>query len=940
MEFNEKFIDENIGDLTKRMQLIYGTNVNLARISADLIDGIKPVQRRTLYCMYLKDKGKKFRKVAAITGDVLGKAHPHGNTSIDNTITLLAQEWRNNIPLIEGFGNFGSCHDEETYVMTKEGWKLFKDITKDDELMSVDQNNGNVIFEKPVNIVAYEYNGMMYSIDDENFSFAVTEDHNMIVYTMSSFFTFTSQLVKAKDLKRVCSIDNVFMSGFTVEDDELLKFNQVVDPTNINEYEYNGMVYCAEVPTYHTLVTKKNEKILISGNCSGDPAGASRYIQARLSDYSQSCFFDDFEDSVVDMTLSFNDEDLLPEYLPAKYPNIFLNGTLGIGYGQAVNIPSFNFREVVETCIMLMRNPNYKVVLIPDSTTGAAIVETNFADLCNRGQGSYSQRCTYEIDPGNNVITITSLPELTTAMDVREKIATLKEQGDLQALTNMKDLSKNTIHLELYLRNNANPYKFMKKLIDKVSGLERSYAVNITIEYDLRSYDWSIKTTLLEWIRWRRWQKRLQVLNRRSNLMGEHRILEIKLFIMNKENLDETINIFRHGNNRTDIEEALMKRYHNSAIHMDSLQARTLSNMRMIELSKDAYAEYQKRFDEVSAELSIIEQELNESDGIDKLIIEELKEGNKKFGAPRRSSVVPKEISVENEVEGICILQLSSDGNILRKQGTNVEEEPIPTDSNGFACLVDNDSSFIIIDDTGNHSFIKAKELPIDTEVPVARYSKKPLSGKIIAMLPVDLDSNKCCMLISKKGLVKRILINDIKPSKKPCISLEDNDKLVKGIILNQHTNRDVLVYTKLGYGQRLDPKTIRVTSPNAKGGNGFKISNDDEIVGFYSIDPLHNAYLLYVTKNGKMRLNNIQYLPVRNSKHDSMVRLIQLSERDKLVSVVGCNKLDKLVVFYDDNDSEEVDLSKMPESTMAAEPKKYTKKNAVTSNITKVKIM
>ena len=82
MEFNEKFIDENIGDLTKRMQLIYGTNVNLARISADLIDGIKPVQRRTLYCMYLKDKGKKFRKVAAITGDVLGKAHPHGNTSM------------------------------------------------------------------------------------------------------------------------------------------------------------------------------------------------------------------------------------------------------------------------------------------------------------------------------------------------------------------------------------------------------------------------------------------------------------------------------------------------------------------------------------------------------------------------------------------------------------------------------------------------------------------------------------------------------------------------------------------------------------------------------------------------------------------------------------------------------------------------------------------
>lgn len=781
-DFNETFVDEHIGELVKLYDLIHGANVNTSRISSSLVDGLKTVQRRILYIMYTKDQGKKLRKVAAITGDVLGKAHPHGDAAISNATTLLAQTWRNSIPLVQGVGNFG--------------------------------------------------------------------------------------------------------------------------------------------------------------NIDGSRAGADRYIQARLSEYAQACFFEDWKESVVDMVLAFDDETMLPVYLPARYPNIFLNGTLGLGYAMAVNIPAFNFREVIEACIMLMRNENYNVVLIPDSTTGAAIVETDFASICNRGLGSYTQRCTYEIDVENNIITITSLPELTTAIDIREKIATLKEHGDLQALVNMEDLSKKTICIRLILRDDANPYKFMKKLISKVSGLERTYPVNITIEHNLRTEDWSIKTTLLEWIKWRRWQKRLQIMNKRSALMSEQRVLEVKLFIMNKDNLDETLRIFREGNNRAEIEEALIKRYRNTPIRMDSQQARALANMRMIELSKDAYKEYQQRFDEVNAELDKVEKILTEPDGIDKVIIAELRDGVKRFGTPRRSNVVPREISVENEVEGLCILQLSSDGNIIRRQGTNAEEEPIPTDSNGFACLVDNDSSFIIIDDSGNHSFIKAKELPVDTEVPVDRFSKKPLNGNIVAMLPVDLESDKCCLLISRKGIVKRIKINDIKPAKKPCISLDDDDKLVRGIILNQHTNKEILVYTKEGYGQRLDPKSIKITSPSAKGGSGFKLIDKDEIVGCYSIDPLHNSYLLYVTRNGKMRLNNIQYLPVRNSKHDSMVKLIQIADRDRLVAVVGCNKLDKVSVFFDDNDSEVIDLDKMEETTMGALPQKVTKKNAVSSNITKVKIV
>ena len=125
-----------------------------------------------------------------------------------------------------------------------------------------------------------------------------------------------------------------------------------------------------------------------------------------------------------------------------------------------------------------------------------------------------------------------------------------------------------------------------------------------------------------------------------------------------------------------------------------------------------------------------------------------------------------------------------------------------------------------------------------------------------------------------------------------------------------------------------------------AKGGNGFKLNADDEIIGCYAINPKNNQYILYVTTKGKVRLNLIDYLPMRNSKHDAMVNLISLNDRDKLVAVVGCNKFDKAQVFFDDGSDETIEIEHIPESTMGSEPKKVTSKNAVTTNIVKVKLV
>lgn len=784
MDFNEKIIDMDIAEIAKEKDCIHGINIDLQRVIPDVIDGLKPVQRRVLYITYLQDGGKEFRKLASISGDTFGKIHPHAPTSISDAVVGLVQPWMNNLPLF--------------------------------------QDNG----------------------------------------------------------------DNW-------------------------------------------------------GTIAGDEAGADRYIKCRLSDYAIACFFEDWKYSIVDKVLGADEKTEEPVYLPAKYPNILLNGSLGIGYGAGSSIPPFNFRDVVHATIQLLNDPNSHIVLIPDSPTGADIIEGDFARMSEISSAKYTMRCTYEIDEKHNIITITSLPYKVFSNDIRLRISEIKKRGGLEDLVAMNDLTGKETKIELILQNKVNPYKYMKKLIKEVAGLECSYSVNFTIVDELEMYDYSIKKILLEWIRWRKEQVRVILLNKQMSFINDIREIDVKIFILNKDNLQTTIDLFRRAKNRREIELALMSKYKNSEVGMDSLQAQAISEMKFYEITEEMHNKLFEKREKLQKDLEEVEAILNDERGVEKVIIGELRDGDKRFGSPRRSSVVPYKISVGTENAGISIIQLSSDGIAIRKLATNADEEPIPTDSNGFAVKVENDESFILVDENGYHSFIKVKELPFDVEVPINRYGRNNIDGNIVAMLPYELDSNKSCILISKKGMLKKFNISEMKPIKKPLMGLDNDDKIIKGITILTKSAKDLLIYTKDGMGQRLDPNNIRITSMFAKGIEGFKLKPDDEIVGCYSINPEENQYLLYVTMKGKMRLNNIDFLPVRNSKHDMMLNLISIPDRDRLLSIIGCNKFDKVQVFFDNGTDEIIEVEHMEESTMSAEPKKLTMtQNAVTTNIVKAKLV
>ena len=244
--------------------------------------------------------------------------------AIEDAIVNIAQTWHNNIPLIEGQGNFG-CHDATTEVLTKDGWKHFNDLTMDDELATIAPNgdsNNEITYEKPIRLFAYDHMSSLVTSEDSELTFNVTSNHRMLISDDGNEFYFAEML-------SIRNLDKIYMMSIVDNKPKIVEVHPKKD--FVNDY-YHGKIYCAEVPTYHTLITRYNGTIMVSGNSiSGDPAGASRYIKARLSEYAYACFFEDWKDSVVDTTLAYDEETKMPDYLPAKYPNVLLNGCLGIG---------------------------------------------------------------------------------------------------------------------------------------------------------------------------------------------------------------------------------------------------------------------------------------------------------------------------------------------------------------------------------------------------------------------------------------------------------------------------------------------------------------------------------------------------------------------------------------------------------------------------------
>ena len=668
------------------------------------------------------------------------------------------------------------------------------------------------------------------------------------------------------------------------------------------------------------------------GTISGEQAAAPRYLEAKLSEYALKCFFEDFNTSNVDMKPSYIGDIEEPEFLPARYPHALINPQFSsMGYGAASNIPSYNFKEVVDATLELMKNPSRKIYLVPDSPTGADILDDGqFGNICENGIGTITMRGVYSIDSSKNIITITSLPCQTTVRQLKSKIVDMKKNGELDDLIDIKDYScsirkPDQVYVQLVLKPNANASNIIDTLCTK-TVLEKTFPVGIKLIDDYRMFEYGIKGFLLNWLSYRRDIIRSSYSTQLVKNKEKEYMNDIILFVLNKDNGPKTLDICKNSKTKTEAIERLMKRY-----KITSLQASVIANMKMSDFTEEAYKGFELKKQTLIERINEIEKVLKDEKSLDKIIEEQLKEGVKLFGTPRKSRIIKSNKFVEDTKH---LLSISHDGYIKKlPEDTPFVGKVGLRDNNLMTYRLSNTDKILIFDKNGkcavlNVSDIDNNKVNDQSGVPISRYTK--ISDNIVATIVVPNIPKEEMVLMSvvlftSSSMAKRVEITDLIKTKttKTAISLDKDDALIT-VVPDFGSSKDCIVYTNKGNGIRFKFGQFKLMSPASKGLKQIDLSNDEVVVGAEGIDA-SKKYLLIMSSQGKYKLIKLSEFPVMKRK-DSSLNLATLSGRDSIVSIKAVNKHDTVIVYHKESCFEFLNIASLEIGTRIGKCKKIIK--------------
>jgi len=707
-----------------------------------------------------------------------------------------------------------------------------------------------------------------------------------------------------------------------------------------------------EAPVYDTITKLgqpwNNIQCLVDGGGNfgspmGDDAGASRYIEARLSFYSHKCFFEEFSPNIVDMKLNYLNDRREPEYLPSRYPNVLINNTFGIGYGVACGLPTYNLKEVLALTIKLLDDPDYEdVTLIPDSPTGAYVIdEGQFKEISETGKGKFKMRGVMDINETENTLTIRSVPLQVSAIDVKNDIISLFEENKIQGLKDIRDDSDiGYIELVLYLKKEVDPVSIMHTIYTK-TNMEKTFPVNFKLIDDYEDFDFNVRSLLLNWIDFRRETKRRLYNHKLIRARERQHILEILLFILNKDNAEKTLKIVKQSENKKEIISKLMKEY-----GISSLQADTISEMKMTAFSKEAYKRYVEEKKDIDDKVEKFEKIVRSSKKIDKMIKEELEEGIKLFGEDRRSKVITIDGETKiRDTNHLVVLTLNGFIKKLPDKSTtigfiNQGDYPIEI------IEIKNTSDLLIFDETGKISKLPIHLLPNnDLNGEGDKISKYcAINGKITTIIPkpTDLVLSQVkvpiyFLMVTKKGVIKKTLANHYTNIKNELLGMivKDGDELKSVKLLAGDKN--VVIYTNKGFGVRISSTEIKETSRMSIGVKAIEMGLDEEVIGMDIVNE-KDKYLFCLTNKGTGKKSSLDTFAVmdRNSKPLRLVTL-DADEDLMLVRVVKGNEVYKA---YLKNTVEEIKLQDVIELPRLSKGKKLipVRKGEVIIDIKEVK--
>ena len=690
-------------NLTKEMKtsfIDYAMSVIVARALPDVRDGLKPVHRRILYGM--NELGvtpdKPHKKSARITGDVMGKYHPHGDSSIYEAMVRMAQWWSYRYMLVDGHGNFGSM--------------------------------------------------------------------------------------------------------------------------------------------------------------DGDGAAAQRYTEARMSKIALE-MLRDINKNTVDFVDNYDSNEREPLVLPARFPNLLVNGATGIAVGMATNIPPHNLGETIDAVKLVMDNPEVttkdlmEVLPGPDFPTGALVMgKSGIHKAYETGKGSIVLRSRTEIEmtkTGRERIVVTEFPYMVNKTKVHEHIVRLVQEKRIEGITAVRDESnREGVRFVIEVKRDASANVILNNLF-KMTQMQTNFGFNMLAIQNGVPKILSLRQILDAYI-----EHQKEVVIRRTRFdkeKAEARAHILEGLLIALDHIDEVIRIIRASETDAEAQAELMSKF-----KLSERQSQAILDMRLRRLTGLERDKIQSEYDDLLALIADLADILAKSERVSQIIKDELDEVKRKFGDQRRTELMVGEVlSLEDEdliEESDVLITLSNKGYIKRLdqaeftaqkrggrgvQGTGVKDDDFVRE----LVSTSTHDHLLFFTNKGRVYRLKGYEIPeygrTAKGLPIVNLLKLDEGESIQTIINVESERSDEAYLFftTRHGIVKRTSVKEfanIRQNGLKALNLKDEDELINVLLTEEDT--DIIIGTKFGYAVRFNQSAVRGMSRIATGVKGVNLREGDTVVG------------------------------------------------------------------------------------------------------------
>lgn len=714
---DKNLVTVNLTNEMKSSFIDYAMSVIVSRALPDVRDGLKPVHRRILYGM--NELGitpdKPHKKSARITGDVMGKYHPHGDSAIYEAMVRMAQWWSYRHMLVDGHGNFGSM--------------------------------------------------------------------------------------------------------------------------------------------------------------DGDGAAAQRYTEARMSKIALE-MLRDINKNTVNFADNYDASEREPEVLPARFPNLLVNGTTGIAVGMATNIPPHNLGETIEAVKLVMDNPEVttreimEVLPGPDFPTGALVMgKSGIHRAYETGKGSITLRSRTEIEEygnGRERIVVTEFPYMVNKSKVQEHIVKLVQEKRIDGITAVRDESnREGVRFVIEVRRDASANVILNNLF-KQTQLQTNFSFNMLAIQNGVPKILSVRQILESYI-----EHQKEVVTRRTQFdkeKAEARAHILEGLLIALDHIDEVIRIIRNSETDAIAQAELMEKF-----DLSERQSQAILDMRLRRLTGLERDKIQSEYDELIALIADLADILAKPERVVTIIKEELDEVKRKYADPRRTELMVGEVlSLEDEdliEETDVLITLSNQGYIKRLaqdefqaqkrggrgvQGTGVKDDDFVRE----LVSTSTHDRLLFFTNKGRVYRLKGYEIPeygrTAKGLPVVNLLKLEENESIQTIINVskDQEADSYLFFATRQGVVKRTSVSEfanIRQSGLKALNLKEDDELINVFLTNGQA--DVIMGTKFGYSVRFTETDVRNMGRTATGVRGINLREGDQLVGATMISD--DQEVLVLTEKG-----------------------------------------------------------------------------------------